>query len=131
MAEEALGKTAGLLAEIEADQEDGALAVLSVQQEADLKKTVEDCNTRFNEVNEIVQDNLWRRYGQDEVLAAVSEAEKVCDRTPSIPVDGVGYDSYEMQLELLMRLVKEATGTLSNWERWAPATERKPLEGRV
>ncbi|GAA6082856.1 uncharacterized protein LOC124401004 [Tachysurus ichikawai] len=36
-----------------------------------------------------------------------------------------------MQLELLMRLVKEATGTLSNWERWAPATERKPLEGRV
>ncbi|KAL1249502.1 hypothetical protein QQF64_020507 [Cirrhinus molitorella] len=122
---------AGLLAEIEAKVEDGAEALLSVQQEADFKKAAEDCNTRFDKVSELVQDNLWKRYGQDEVLAAVFTAEKACDRTTSIPVDSIGYKSYGMQLELLMRMVKEATGALLNWERWIPTTERKPLEGRV
>lgn len=39
---------ARLPAVIEANQEDGAEALLSVQQEADLKKTVDDCNTRFD-----------------------------------------------------------------------------------
>lgn len=77
----------------------------------------------------MVQDNLWIRYRQDKVLATVSAAEKACDRTTTIPVDR--YGSYEMKLELLMRLVKEATEALLNLEKWTPTTERKCLESRV
>ncbi len=44
---------AGLLAEIEANQEDGEEALLSAQQEADFKKAVENCNAKFDEVSEI------------------------------------------------------------------------------
>ncbi len=46
------------LAEIEANQEDDAEALLSAQQEADFKKAVENCNSKFDEISEIVQDNL-------------------------------------------------------------------------
>ncbi|XP_073797048.1 uncharacterized protein [Danio rerio] len=121
---------AGLIAEIEAT-EDGAEVQLSAQQEADFKKAVEECNAKFDEVTEIVQDNLWRRYGQSDVLTTISAAEKACDRTAAMPVDGTGYESYEVQLELSMRLVKEATVTLLKWERWIPAPERKDLESHV
>ncbi len=78
-----------------------------------------------------MQDNLLKRYIQDEVLTAISTAEKACDRTAAIPFDSVGYESYEVQLELLMRLVKEATGALLKWEKWTPATERNYLECSV
>lgn len=122
---------AGLLAEIEANQEDGAEASLSAQQETDFKKTLEDCDARFEEVIQLVQDNLWKRYGQNEVLAAISAAEKACERTVTIPVDSAAYESYEVQLELLMRLVKEATGALLRWERWTPTSERGDLESRA
>ncbi len=54
---------AGLLAEIEANQEDGEEALLSAQQEADFKKAVENCIAKFDEISEIVQNNLWKRYG--------------------------------------------------------------------
>ncbi|KAK3563890.1 hypothetical protein QTP86_004834 [Hemibagrus guttatus] len=123
--------SAGLLAEIEAHQEEGTEVLLSAQQEADLKKTVEECDMRFEEVKELVETNLWKRYGQTEVLATVSAAEKACEHRDTIPVDAVGYESYEVQLELLMRPVKEATGELVNWERWTPSTERAELEDRV
>lgn len=119
------------MAEIEANQEDGAELLLSAQQEADFKKTLEDCDTRFEKVNQLVQDHLWKRYGQNEVLAAISAAEKACERTVTIPVDSVAYESYEVQLELLMRLVKEATGALLSWERWTPMSEIGVLESRV
>lgn len=65
------------------------------------------------------------------MLAAFSAAEKACECTVTIPVNAVGYESYEVQLELLMILVKEATGALLNWERWTPTTERAELKGRV
>ncbi|KAK3559829.1 hypothetical protein QTP86_020994 [Hemibagrus guttatus] len=71
------------------------------------------------------------RYGETEVLATVSASKKACERTDTIPVDAVSYESYWVQLEFLMRLVKEATGALVNWERWIPTTERAELEGRV
>ncbi len=46
------------------------------------------------------------------MLITISTAEKACDRTAAKPVDSVGYESYEVQLEFLMRLVKDATGAL-------------------
>lgn len=35
---------------------------LIVQQEADFTKTASECKIRFNEVERIVQENLWSRY---------------------------------------------------------------------
>ncbi len=65
----------GLLAEIEADESKDE-AVLSAQQDIDIEKTASECDVKFNEVQEIVQGNLWSRYGLHEVTGAISVAEK-------------------------------------------------------
>ncbi len=59
------------------------------------------------------------------MLTAISTAEKACDRTDTIPVDSVGYESYEVQLEFLMRLVKEATGALLKLEKMDSHNRKK------
>lgn len=38
---------------------DGEEAELDKQQEADLEKTINDCETRLGKVRRIVQTNLW------------------------------------------------------------------------
>lgn len=120
----------GLLADMEAD-ESKEEAVLSMQQEADIRKTASECDAKFNEVERIVQDNLWSRYGLHEVTDAISAAEKACDRVASMAVDGNDYENYEVQIDFLTKLVKEAIRALSNWERWTPDGERKVLEERA
>ncbi len=110
----------GLLAEIEADESKDE-TVLSVQQDIDIEKTASECDVKFNEVQEIVQGNLWSRYGLHEVTGAISVAEKTCDE----------YENYEVQIDFLTKVVKEAVGALSKWEKWTPDAERNVLEGRI
>ncbi|XP_048035062.1 uncharacterized protein LOC125260633 [Megalobrama amblycephala] len=116
---------------MEADESKDEEVVLSMQQEADIRKTASECDAKFNEVERIVQDNLWSRYGLHEVTDAISAAEKACDRVASMAVDGNDYENYEVQIDFLTKLVKEAIRALSNWERWTPDGERKVLEGRA
>lgn len=78
----------GLLADVEANTADGEEAELDKQQEADLEKTINDCETRLDEVRRIVQTNLWSRYGQDELRAAIREAERACDDVAATPASG-------------------------------------------
>ncbi len=120
----------GLLAEIEADESKDE-TVLSVQQDIDIEKTASECDVKFNEVQEIVQGNLWSRYGLHEVTGAISVAEKTCDRVASIAVDRSEYENYEVQIDFLTKVVKEAVGALSMWEKWTPDAERNVLEGRI
>lgn len=102
-----------------------------VQQETDIKKTASECDLKFNEVERIVRNNLWSRYGLHEVTGAISAAEKTCDRVASLAIDSSEYKNYEVQLDFLAKLVKEALRALSSWEKWTPYDERKVLEGRV
>lgn len=118
----------GLLADMEADESKDEEPV---QQEADIKKTEKECVLKFNEVEGIVRNNLWSRYGLQEMTDAISAAEKTCDRVASMAIDSSEYENYEVQLDFLARLVKEALRALSSWEKWTPDDERKVLEGRV
>ncbi len=121
----------GLLADIEANTADGVEVELSKQQEADLEKTVNDCEAKLDEVRKIVQTNLWSRYGQDELRAAIKEAERACDNVAATPVSAVNRDGYEMHMVFMEKMVKEATQSLASWEMWIPATERADLDCRV
>ena len=118
----------GLLAEIEAE---GEGAELGKQQQADLEKTLEDCDTRLEEVRRIVQSNLWFRYGEDELKSAIKEAEAACEGAHAISVSAVNKDGYELQLDGAKKLSQDAISSLTDWERWIPAEQRASLDGRV
>jgi len=118
----------GLLADMEDDESKDEEPL---QQEADIKKTASECDEKFNEVEKIVQINLWSRYGLHEVTGAITAAEKTCDRVANIAIDSSEYENYEVQLIFLENLVKEALRALSSWEKWTPDAERKVWEGRV
>lgn len=121
----------GLLAEVEAEAEDGDEVELEEQQIADFERTVKDCEKKSDEVGRIVQTNLWTRYGKDELSAAVWEAEKAHDHAAAIHVNGINCEGYEVQLTFLEKLIREAAGTLSTWEKWIPAAEKGDFESRV
>nr|XP_054591718.1 uncharacterized protein LOC129156104 [Nothobranchius furzeri] len=117
---------AGLLADLEA--EDGE--ELGKQQEADLVKTENDCQTKLDEVRALIQDKLWLSYGL-ELITAIREAEKSCEEAMAMPVSTINQDGYEVQIAFMRQLVQEAAETLASWEMWIPAAERPELEGRV
>ncbi len=50
---------AGLLADAEAGTEEGEEVKLDKHQQAELEKTMEECDTRLGEIREAVQSNLW------------------------------------------------------------------------
>lgn len=64
----------GLLAEATKEEEE---ASLDKQQKSDIIKTTNEAETRFKEVRDFIQDNLWSRYGQEELTGVILEAEKV------------------------------------------------------
>lgn len=96
-----------------------------------LEKTINECETRLDEVRKIVQTNLLSRYGQDELRAAIREAEGACDDVAAILVPAVNQDGYEKQLTFMVKLVQRATNSQASWEMWIPATEKADLEGWV
>lgn len=122
---------AGLLEDIEANTADGEEAELDKQQEADLERTINDCEARLDEVRRIVQTNLWSRYGENLMKTAIQEAEKVCEDVAAIPVSAVNRDGYEMQLTFMKKLAQEATNSQAAWEMWVPAAEKATVDGRI
>lgn len=72
---------AGLLEDIEANTADGEETELDKQQE---EKTINDCETKLDEVRRIVQNNLWSRYGENLMKTAIQETEKVCQDLAAI-----------------------------------------------
>ncbi len=121
----------GLLEDIEANTADGEEAELDKQQEADLEKTINGCETRLGEVRRIVQTNLSSRYGENLMKTAIQEAEKVCEDVAAIPVSVVNRDGYEMQLTFMKKLIQEATNSQAPWELWIPEAEKAIVEGRI
>ena len=55
---------AGLLADIEAETDEGEEVDLSKQQ-SELEKTFQECEVRLDEVRGMIQSNLWPRYRED------------------------------------------------------------------
>lgn len=120
---------AGLLAEAgtKGDEE----VKLDKDQQADLERTIEECDMKLEEIREAVQFKLWPRYGKEEVDFAIQEAEKACDRAKEIPVTAINRDGYELQLERARKLIHDASESLKDWEKWVPHDETADLKGRV
>lgn len=58
--------------------------VLAEQQKADLEKSASDCEKKLNGLREVTQQTLWANYGEDELVAALQNAETEADRVESI-----------------------------------------------
>lgn len=120
---------AGLLADIEAETYEGEEVKLNRHQQAELEKTMAECDTKLDKVSRAVQSNLWPRYGEDEVNFTIQEAEAACDRATAITA--ISRDSYEQHLELAKRLIRDAVTSLKDWKRWTPRDQIACIEGRV
>ena len=102
-----------------------------MHQQAELEKTIEECDARLRDIREAVQSNLWPRYGKEEVHSAIEEAEKACDRAQASPIAAINRDGYEMQLRGAERLIHEAIASLKHWEKWIPHDQTADLKGRL
>lgn len=120
---------AGLLAE--AGTEEGEEVKLDKHQQAELERTMEECDMRLGEIREAVQSNLWSRYGKEEVDFAIQEAGKACDRAQASPITAINRDGYELQLERVRRLIHDATVSLKDWEKWISHDQTAHLKGRL
>lgn len=120
---------AGLLAE--AGTEEGEEVKLDKHQQAELERTMEECDMRLGEIREAVQSNLWSRYGKEEVDFAIQEAGKACDRAQASPITAINRDGYELQLERVRRLIHDATASLKDWEKWISHDQTAHLKGRL
>jgi len=118
----------GLEADIKTEDEE---ASLDEQQEADIDRSVNEGETKLREIKELVQTNLWSRYGKSELLDGILEAEKANDKAADVPVESVNLEGYEVHLALLDKRIKEAISAMSTWERWIPVGLKDELDGRV
>ena len=116
---------AGLLADIEAETDEGEEADLSKQQQTELEKTFQECEVRLDEVRGMIQSNLWPRYREDEVKSAIKEAETACDGVAQIPVNAVNRDGFELQWDGAKAQVQDAITSLAEWEMWIPVAEKE------
>src|SRR4029434_2722867 len=124
----------GLLAEIkkpEEEEEEEEEVVLEKQQERDIKRTENEAETKFEEVKDTVQTNLWSRYGKNELEMAILEAENAFDQANGVVVESTNVECYEVHLTLLLKRLKELTPVMSAWERWIPALSKDELDNRV
>lgn len=104
---------------LEADiKETDEIAELDEQQEADIKTTIKDTESKMEEVKVIVQTNLWERYGKNELKRVILEAEEVIDKTNNVQVKSETLEGYEVLLGLLDEKISLTLSAMSVWERW-------------
>lgn len=118
----------GLEADIKTEDKE---AGLDEQQEADIDRSVNEGETKLSEVRDIVQTNLWSRYGRSKLLSAILEAEKANNKAANVTVESANLEGYEVHLALLDKRIKEAISTISTWERWIPVELKDEFDGRV
>lgn len=53
-------------------------AVPTEQQQADLEKTVSECEGKLKKVKGLIQDTLWSTFGDGEMTIALQAAETEC-----------------------------------------------------
>ena len=118
----------GLLADIKKTKEE---EVLGEQQESDIERTANEAETKYEEIRDIVQTNLWSRYGKSKLEISIFEAEKACDKANNVPIESINLEGFEVHLNLLEKRTDEATTVTSAWERWIPVSSKEDLDSRV
>ena len=118
----------GLEADIKSEDEE---ANLDEKQEEDIERTEREAETKLKEIKDIVQTNLWSRYGKNDLETAIFEAEKANDKAETLPVESANLEGFEVHLTHLNEKIKETITEMSIWERWIPDEAKEGLEGRV
>lgn len=103
-----------MLAETTKEEEEEA--VIGKQQGGDIENTANETEARFKEGRDIAHANLWSRYGQHELAAAILEAERKGDVAGNLPAESANLEGYEVHLILLEKRINEATMPMSAWE---------------
>lgn len=122
---------AGLLVHFEEEEYDYDGDEFDYLQQADLEKTIEECEAKLDEVQIVVKTKLWQRYGEAEMNYAIQEAERACDRAFACCITAINRGGYEMHLKEAKRLIQEAVTSLTDWETWIPHDKIGEMEGRV
>lgn len=85
----------------------------------------------MSEITEIVQYNIWSRYGQNELKTVIQEAETSCDQAVGILVSSINKDGYDLHVVIMKGLVQDTNDSFAAWETWIPETEENNLESMV
>ncbi|KAK7933354.1 hypothetical protein WMY93_004250 [Mugilogobius chulae] len=105
-------------------------STMKEEQSKDIKATAKECEDRLEEVQKVIRETVWSEYGQPELSTSLELAERegevVSNAEPNIKLEA--YDFMLSQLEKRMKVAKEA---YDQWSRWAPAQEKKDLQGRM
>uniref|UniRef100_A0AAV2M3W4 Gag-like protein n=1 Tax=Knipowitschia caucasica TaxID=637954 RepID=A0AAV2M3W4_KNICA len=111
----------------ESKEEGGAI---SVEQRADLDKTKTECETKLDELKDIILKTLWSKYGEEElkIVVEAAESEAECVGAIELSQDEEGYDFLVKHLGTLVGRVKSLH---TMWKCWAPAEEQASLQSRV
>ncbi|XP_048872855.1 uncharacterized protein LOC125744737 [Brienomyrus brachyistius] len=96
----------------------------------DIKRTVEECEQKLDDVEHFVQKVLWGNFGNSELTVALEAAEKECKRL-SMSQPGLKLEVYELMLNHLEGLVKAAKEAVFRWSRWISDAERPDFQQRM
>lgn len=118
----------GLEADVKAADNE---AELDEQKETNINKTIKGTEIKMEEVRDIVQTNLWGRYGKNELRTSILEAEEAIDEANRVQVRSDNLEGYEVHLTLLEEKINAAISAMSEWERWIPESSKDELNGRL
>ena len=107
----------GLEAELKKDDPEGEL---EKQQEDEIQATIKEAEGKMEEIKDIVQTNLWGRYGKTELKAAIAEAEDAINRAGNVAVESNNMEGYDVHLTLLNETMSTTIHTMAVWEKWIP-----------
>ena len=119
----------GLLAEIK--PEDGEEPVLDSEQGGDIDKTARAAEVKYAELRDIVQVNLWGKFGEEKLEFSISEAEYSRDQADGVKVKAENLEYFDINVALLEKRITEATNMKEAWEKWIPDEERRDLAARM
>ena len=120
---------AGVIEEEETKLGEGESVKLTEQQNADIKKTVKDCDEKLKEVGELLGKTLWTKFG-DELCTAVELAEAEADRVGKVHTDS-NLAAYEFRLTHLMSLMESAKKAHCKWQQWVPVEDQREFRSRL
>lgn len=114
---------AGIIAESEAELEEGKMAALTELQKADIERTAGECEVKLKEIKSLLQDTFWVKYGSKELSTALQVAEAESERVAAVVPDG-NHEAYDFMLKHLQTLAKTAKDLYSQWQRCIPPSDQ-------
>lgn len=121
---------AGFIAELEGELDTDEEVVLSEQQQADLAKTANECDTKLKEVRTLIQSTLWTKFGKVEMTTALQAAETVCEHAAAVQPD-MDQEAFDFLLNHLKELVKTAKDVHCQWKRWISPNVQEEIQSKL